>query len=386
MKKSITIILSLIYCLQSNAQVIFGNNNYTEYHPGNLPIVISVPHGGDLIPANIPDRTCNSAVTVSDANTIVLAQQIDSAFVQATGCHPYIVYCNLHRAKLDCNRNLADGACGNALAMTAWNEFNNFIETAQAAAQNQFNNKAFYIDLHGHGNPIQRLELGYLLYDDELALSDSVLNTAQYVGYSTIQNLVSTNVNAYSHAELLRGEFALGTLFGNAGYPAVPSMQIPFPGTTTNYYSGGYNAANHTSYATNNTVNGLQIECNYTNVRDTYSNRKNFADSLVAVMINYLNIHQNLDFSTCAVTQTLEQTFTGNELVLLTNPASNEIQVMMPSQSTSFTIEIINQLGQTILAKQNQANINLEALPRGIYFLKITEGNNKVQTKKIGLQ
>ncbi len=98
------IVLSLVILFQSflvYSQTVFGANNYTEYHTGNLPIIISVPHGGNLTPSTIPDRTCNSAVTVTDANTIELAQQIDLAFVKATGCHPHIIYCNLKRSKLD---------------------------------------------------------------------------------------------------------------------------------------------------------------------------------------------------------------------------------------------------------------------------------------------
>ncbi len=89
-----------------NAQIIYGANNYTEFHKGTLPIVISVPHGGSLTPSSIPNRTCSSAVTVADANTIELAKQIDSAFVNATGCHPNVVYCNLARTKLDCKQKV----------------------------------------------------------------------------------------------------------------------------------------------------------------------------------------------------------------------------------------------------------------------------------------
>jgi hypothetical protein len=90
------ILLSLIICSKSYAQIIFGTNNYIEYRQGNLPIIISVPHGGNLTPSSIPNRTCNSAVTVTDANTIELARQIDSAFVNATGCHPYLIYCHFY--------------------------------------------------------------------------------------------------------------------------------------------------------------------------------------------------------------------------------------------------------------------------------------------------
>lgn len=382
MQKIITFVSCFVLCFPSYSQIIFGANNYTEYHPGNLPIIISVPHGGYLLPADIPNRTCNNAVSVSDANTIELAQQIDSAFFLATGCHPYIVYCNLHRSKLDCNRNLADGACGNSSAENAWNEFYNFIETAQTSAQNQYGGKAFYIDLHGHGNPIQRLELGYLLYEDELAFTDSVLNTSQYVGYSSIQNLVATNVSGSSHAELLRGDFALGTLLGEVGYPAVPSQQIPFPGTTSNYFSGGYNTVNHTSYAPNNTVNGVQMECNFSNVRDSYSNRKKFADSLVTVMTQYLFIHQNLIFIDCNLS-TPSVTNEMNSFVLSPNPANDFVQFTFSKNPVDFEIELINFLGQTVCTLKNQNQLDLRQLQIGVYLVKVTDETKNVMMGKL---
>ena len=385
MKQISFIFLAFLFWVPCWAQIIYGANNYTEYHKGSLPVVISVPHGGYLTPTSIPDRTCNSAVTVTDANTIELAQQIDSAFWIATGCHPAIIYCNLHRAKLDCNRNLSDGACGNAIAENAWHEFNDFIDSAQAAAKNAWGGKAFYIDLHGHGNPIQRLELGYLLYDNELDFTDSVLNTPQYIGYSTIQNLVATNINGYKHAQLLRGTYALGTLFGNAGYPSVPSAQIPAPGTTTNYYSGGYNAANHTSYALNNTVNGLQIECNYTNVRDNYLNRKIFADSLVAVLKNYLSIHQNIHFATCNPAA-IHSVPTETAVHIYPNPATNIIEIEGISTSGYFEVEIINLVGTTLMKASNQTQLLIDAFPKGMYLLKLTEANHKVSIFKFNIQ
>ncbi|MFZ4612200.1 MAG: T9SS type A sorting domain-containing protein [Bacteroidia bacterium] len=382
MQKIVFLTVGLIYCIQSYSQIIYGASNYTEYHPGNLPIIISVPHGGYLVPSVIPNRTCNSAVLVSDANTIELAQQIDTAFVNATGCHPHIIYCNLHRSKLDCNRNIADGACGNSIAENSWNEFNNFIDTAQSRAQNEFGGKAFYIDLHGHGNTIQRLELGYLLYDNELALADSILNTNQYIAYSSIQNLVSTNSNAYSHAELLRGNFALGTLFGNSGYPSVPSQQIPFPGTTSNYYSGGYNTANHTSYAVGNTVNGLQIECNYANVRDNYSNRKLFSDSLVSVLKQYLNLHQNINLLNCNLSSN-STTKESNSLLISPNPAKDFLYLTFSKNSTNFEIEIINNLGQTIYKASNQNKLDINQFQKGMYIVKVTNEQKNVVIKKI---
>jgi hypothetical protein len=275
-------------------QTFWGQNGYIEYRQGVLPIVISVPHGGDLQPASIPDRTCNNAVTVTDANTVDLALEIDSALFAETGCHPHLIICHLKRTKLDCNRNLSDGACGNSEAATAWNEFQDFIVQAQQTALDQHGEKVFYIDLHGHGNPVRRVELGYLLYEDELELSDATLNSAQYVGYSSIQHLVDVNLNGSTHAELLRGPSALGTLLEDNGYPAVPSQQDPAPGLSSNYFSGGYNTLNHTSYDPGNLVDGVQMECNYTGVRDTEMNRSYFATALVGAMSQYLNVHHGI--------------------------------------------------------------------------------------------
>lgn len=59
---------------------LWGSNNYVEYQVGNLPVVISVSHGGNLGPSSIPDRTCNNAVLVSDAFTIETALEIKNNF------------------------------------------------------------------------------------------------------------------------------------------------------------------------------------------------------------------------------------------------------------------------------------------------------------------
>jgi len=298
MKKNILTFIFILFWFSGFSQIIFGQNNFAEYHKGNLPIIISVPHDGSLNPSSIADRTCNNPTFAIDANTRNLAKFIDTALFLLTGCHPHLIFCNLKRSKLDCNRNKSDGACGNILAENAWTDFHNFIDSAQLNAQNNFGGKAFYIDLHGHGHSVQQLELGYLLTASELDFSDGVLNSPEYVGYSSIQNLVANNVNSFTHSELLRGTFAFGTLMANAGYPSVPSLQTPSLAGNP-YFSGGYNTANHTSYAIGNSVNGFQLESNFNNIRDNYSNQKRFGDSIAKVMLNYLEIHENINLLNC---------------------------------------------------------------------------------------
>lgn len=381
MKSVFSFIAFLLLSFVSSAQVmVYGTNNYVGYRPGTLPIVISVPHGGALQPTTIPDRTCNNPVYDQDANTIEMAQAIDSALTKYLMCTPHIIYNFLDRAKLDANRNLADGACGNAEAMTAWNEFHNFIDQAQTAAASSWNNRVLYIDLHGHGNPIARIELGYLLYDDELDFSDSVLNTTQYINYSTIQNLVANNDQNYTHAQLLRGEYSFGTLLGNKGYPSVPSQQIPAPGINNNYYSGGYNAAHHTSYVTTNTVNGFQMELNYAGIRDNAANRARFADSLAKTIIQYFNKHRYVVFAACGagVDDHLGQTST---IQLPSFMKSNDLVIpVFHSEQQTYSYQILNTNGQKVAqGSVNQHKILLNApLPSGLYLVQLIANNGQL--------
>lgn len=379
-KKFLAAITLLITTISVNAQVHYGKNNFTEYHRGTIPIIISVPHGGLVAPDSIADRTCNNPTTVTDGKTIELALQIDSAFFNKTGCHIHLIICNLKRTKLDCNRNLSDGACGNSTAERAWTEFHDYIDSAQGIALSENSNKAFYIDLHGHGKTNQRLELGYLLSDNSLELSDSMLNTSKYIVKSSIQNLVNSNVHAEKHASLLRGTYALGTMLGNAGFPSVPSMQIPKPDTTTNYFDGGYNTENYTSKVPGNMVNGLQIECNNNGVRETYLNRKKFADSLSSILIQYLNYHQNLQISNCNNTGYKNE----NSLEWYVFPSIlKEDRVLFFSNNNliyhSFTI--YNNLGQNVqtgfISAENNIKIDVN-LPAGIYYVQCGLGYAKI--------
>ena len=91
-----------------------------------------------------------------------------------------------------------------------------------------------------------------------------------------------------SFSALLRGPTALGTLFENGGYRAVPSQQDPAPEEGAAFFSGGHNTRTH-GCMNGGTICGLQIECNLTGVRDTATNRANFAMKLVEVYDEYLS-------------------------------------------------------------------------------------------------
>lgn len=270
-------------------KMYLGHNNYVKYRAGNIPIIITAPHGGRLKPASIPDRKCSGCVLEMDANTNELAFQIDTALQAEFGGFPYIITNELHRSKFDANREIGDAADGSAEAEVSFHEWHKFIQAAKDDIIARFG-KGILIDLHGHGHTIQRLELGYLLQDDDWRQSDKRLNTSSFLKRTSIKNLILTNPDSSTAAELLRGEFALGTLLAANGYPAVPSMQDIAPQRDDKYFDGGYNTQRHGS-RDSTTIDAIQIECNFKGVRNTAAYRKAFASKVAIALKTYLKKH-----------------------------------------------------------------------------------------------
>lgn len=371
-------------------QVILGANNYVEYQVGTLPLVISVSHGGNLEPSSIPIRMCNNPVYATDAFTLETALEIKNSLFAKTGYYPHLIISHLKRNRLDPNRSLSEGACGNSEAEAAWNEFHSFITVARNSANQQYNSKTFFVDLHGHGNPIQRIELGYLLYDNELDLADNLLNTNQYINYSSIKNLANSNLNNYTHAQLLRGPKSFGTLLANHNFPSVPSQNIPSPGTTTNYFSGGYITANHTCYSSGIDINGLQVELNYTGVRDSPSNRRNFASVFSEVIIEYMNIHFNMTWN-YGITVSADQISLQALPEFYPNPVKRgEFIYFDYVADNTCTYYIYNLLGQHVkmgrLSKWENT-IDTKDLNSGIYLIQTpATQSNVMRVKKMTVQ
>ena len=267
----------------------FAEHGHIEYVAGNLPLIFTAPHGGTSEPADIPLRTDASCgvdvTTVRDANTDALVRDIQQAFFQRTGAYPHIVINHLHRNRLDANRPLEEAACGDPRAEEAWRDYHEFVEAAEARILAD-HGKGWYTDVHGHGHDIQRLELGYELSGTTLRRSDAELD-----GGATFENASSIRTfsqeSPLSFSALLRGPTALGTLFAEAGYPAVPSQQDPAPDVGEDYFSGGYNTDRY-ACSRGGQICGVQIEANFTGVRNTATTRSEFAVALASVYGAYL--------------------------------------------------------------------------------------------------
>lgn len=287
----ITILLVLISGITAFAQTFEAGKTYydqekwTEFIVGDMPLVISVPHGGATLLPEIPLRDCKGAVTVTDTRTIELAREMQNAFLKQYGKRPFIVICHLSRKNVDQNRDMEEATCGNAAMQKPWHTFHNYIDTALAMAVKAYGS-SLYIDLHGHGHPNQRLELGYSLNAAELPEISSDKGLTDLAKKSTLKNLIDINKGTKAPSDfknLMIGDHAFGTLITSKGSPAIPSKQDPYISDGGKYFNGGYNTRRYTS-AQYPKVYGWQIESNYKGVRDPAGApvfSKAFADSIM---------------------------------------------------------------------------------------------------------
>jgi hypothetical protein len=260
----------------------FGRKEYIEYLAGNLPVVLSAPHGGRERPEEIPDR--EEGTFAFDTNTQELARAVAKELYSRTGGWPHVVVCRLHRRKVDCNREIEEGAAGNAHAEQAWKEFQEYIETGRKAVE-KHHGRGLYIDLHGHGHSEQRLELGYLHSAAQLALDDVALSASPHPEESSLRAIAA--LGRVSHAELVRGKQSFGALLEAQGFPCSPSPTNPHPAAP--FFRGGYNTARHGRDAV--PLAGLQIETYSRGVRDTAESRAKFARALASTLETYLSMH-----------------------------------------------------------------------------------------------
>ncbi len=256
---------------------------YFEALPGDLPIVITAPHGGTLRPDKWPVRT--EGVTGSDLDSTQLAHAVVDELYARTGHHAALVASLLHRSMLDPNREIKEAAQGNAEAESAWRAYHAAIQQAVDAAVKK-NGFAFLIDLHGHGHAIARLELGYALDAAQLNRSDKDFDASELITLSTLRDLQAKLGG--SAAKLIRGPGSIGDLFTTRGFRAVPSPQDMEPGSAP-FFSGGYTVRTYCAAPETTKVDGLQIETYFAGVRDTAEHRAQFAKATAEVLKVFLH-------------------------------------------------------------------------------------------------
>ena len=274
-----------------SGKVYFGRENYIEYHAGNLPIILSAPHGGQLTPDEISDRTYGTFVT--DLNTYELTKTIMDSMIVRFGGYPHVILCKLKRTKLDANRDSIEAAQENKYALRAWQEYHHYIEVAKKKITND-QGSGLFLDIHGHGiNPDGfydlRTWLGYLISSEELDQSNGALNTNSYQSKSSISAWVDSS--SYSFIEVLRGKVSFGSILDSLGYKSLPSINDLSP-DGMRYFSGGYNTARHGSRS-GGVISSIQIELPKPGIRDNQSTWSSYSKALNSTINEYYKVHLN---------------------------------------------------------------------------------------------
>jgi hypothetical protein len=259
-------------------------SGFIRHWPGELPIVLSVPHDGAAKPADIPDRT--SGVTVRDSYATAFGHALRDALRARFGKAPQLVVCELSRQKVDCNRAIGEGAAGQPKAEQVWREYHAFIDEAETAVLAR-SKHGLYLDLHSHGHPKPRIEIGYLLKASELRLSDERLDQDSSVAARSSIRWLSQRTPA-KFSELLRGETSLGGLFAARGVAAVPSPReavlLDDP-----YFNGAYDIVAHGS-RDKSQLDAAQLEVPGP-MRDTPAHRAATAQAIAESLDAYFARH-----------------------------------------------------------------------------------------------
>lgn len=297
--------------IQTNAQIwevgeIYEDSlGWMEYRPGNLPIVISIPHDGYMVPYASYTRDCEDADTNDDDNTRIIAKLLDTAFMNLLGCRPHIIINRVRRQNLDMNRNITEATCDDPDEADSemmfnlkrgWQHYHDFINIAKARVIAQYG-KGFFLDIHGHGRSPERVHIGYAIDGADLRNED--LDDNDIIEDSNIQGLANINSTSSSHEDLIRGAFSVGTLLENRGFAAIPSQQDPYPTGSQKYFAGDYLSRTHGSRKTNSPLfNALNFEIGkeirYEEREQTGADlplpgiRKKFADSLALTLKEFI--------------------------------------------------------------------------------------------------
>lgn len=251
--------------------------SFVESIEGNIPLIISVPHGGSLSPSLIKNR--EHGCFKKDRNTIEIAKEFQAKMLER-GLVPYFVIMKLHRRKIDVNRGSREGASDeNSLA--AYKEYHKKLMRFRKNIKKKFGGGVL-IDLHGQSHRNGLIELGYSVPKQKINKIKEV-SKPYLLKHSSIASLIR---KGFSGEELIVGSSALGSLFEGAGYPSLPSNK--HQNIKERHMNGVYILHRHV-VTKNEGIIGINLELCYEGIRDTKENLVSFSGIFAQVVIKFLN-------------------------------------------------------------------------------------------------
>lgn len=214
MKNNLTILILFIYSF------IYAQEPLIIREIGNIPVLLSAPHGGKVKPLNTVERVGLDYKTSSDANTIEILLEVSKELQNIWGI-PYHVYTNIHRSRLDVNREIEEALGQNGCLVNNYLDYHSFIKFTSAA----IGEKLFVIDIHGHTHEEEMVEIGYG-YNPSFIRSEQMWGTKSFGGI--INNIYNREI-AYPPAKKKPKEYFIGGYITQKNYFKEHHIQVEVP-------------------------------------------------------------------------------------------------------------------------------------------------------------
>ncbi len=228
---------------------------------GELPIVISSPHGGREAIPDVPERKGRDGiyrfVAENDANSGELADKLVAEIEKRFGKKPYYVRAQFQRRYCDANRD-AEDAFESPLAKPHYAAYHTALEEACREIQKKWHG-GLLLDIHGQSS-----------------YPDNVLRGTQ-------NGLTVTRLVERRGAEALIGESSIFGRLGKAGYNVLPKTDTT--DKETERYTGGYTVKTYGSHNAGG-IDAVQVEFGR-NYRVPMSAAEESATSLAEVVYDY---------------------------------------------------------------------------------------------------
>ncbi len=211
--------------------------NLVEAESGELPVIITAPHGGTSGVTDCPERSSVGSRFVNrpDAHTKRLARGIADELERLTGKAPYLVIANFHRKYIDANR-AAEEAYAVSGCAAAYDAYHTAIRRQIDEIRARFP-RAMLFDIHGqtayreailrgtrHGNTVRSL----LARAGAAAVTgpDSVFGRFAAMGYAIVPANDTVPTDRVEAPNYIGGHTV--NLYGSHRPDGIDAMQLEF--------------------------------------------------------------------------------------------------------------------------------------------------------------
>lgn len=254
-----TIVLALLLLSWGNlfAQSTTSTNHLVHFQKGDLPIIITAPHGGTNIIQAATVRT--NGTVLRDDGTYELALLVNAELTKLMkGKQPYLVAAQFHRKYLDVNRP-ATNAFESPAAKPYYDTYHQQISNYVAEIRQRFGGEGLMIDLHGQAR-------------DAASIFRGTGN-----GVTVLRLIQKQGESAFTGTNSILGQLA------QMGYNIIPNNTPPGKPPEDRSYNGGFTVRTYGSHKDDG-IDAIQLELGSQLRR---ANRKKFATDLAKAIYTF---------------------------------------------------------------------------------------------------